>query len=154
MARKVNLLKIALLLIGFLALFMITGIAIQFFQATDKNLVVSLFFLVIVTAVLLGLRVLFFLNRILNCIKGPEAFSSKTLYLVTKVKNTILVIGVVMLGILPFFYHVADVEDAPGVMVIGFIILLIPFTAYIFSQIVEELFKKATTIQVESDLTI
>lgn len=154
MARKVNLLRAALVLIGLLALLMAMVISFQFFQATEKGPVVILFFLVLVIAVLLGFRVLFFLNRILTCIKGPDAFSNKTLKLVVQVKNTILAIGVIMLGILPFFYQAADTEDAPGVMVIGLIIVIIPFIAYIFSQIVEELFKKATSIQAESNLTI
>lgn len=154
MIRKIKLLRAALVIIGLLALLLMTGISIQFFQATDKNLIVDLFFLVIVATFFLGFRVLFFLNHILSCIKGPDAFSNKTLKLVVQVKNTILAISVIMLGILPFFYRAADIEDAPGVMVIGLIIVMIPFIAYIFSQIVEELFKKATSIQVESDLTI
>lgn len=154
MIRKIKLLRAALVIIGLLALLLMTGISIQFFQATDKNLIVDLFFLVIVATFFLGFRVLFFLNHILSCIKGPDAFSNKTLKLVVQVKNTILAISVIMLGILPFFYRAADIEDAPRVMVIGLIIVMIPFIAYIFSQIVEELFKKATSIQVESDLTI
>jgi hypothetical protein len=98
--------------------------------------------------------VLFLLNRILNFIKGAEAFSVKTLKVVSQIKKLILLVSIVFVGILPFFYRVADRKDAPGVMVIGLAFVSIPFTAFIFTQIVEELFKSATELKSDSELTI
>jgi RsiW-degrading membrane proteinase PrsW (M82 family) len=76
------------------------------------------------------------------------------LKVVSQIKKLILLVSIVFVGILPFFYRVADRKDAPGVMVIGLAFVSIPFTAFIFTQIVEELFKSATELKSDSELTI
>lgn len=154
MKRKVNALKAALFVIGLIVFLFTTILAFQFFKEGVGKPVVVIFFSSVILSVILGFRVLFLLNQILTCIEHLEAFSQKTLQLVSKVKNTILTISFFFLGILPFFYQVADSEDAPGVMVIGLVVAMIPFVAYIFSQIVEELFKNATSLRIDSELTI
>ena len=107
-----------------------------------------------IVSVLLGFRVLFLLAKMLRYIKKSEAFSMKTLKVVSAIKKTILLISIAFLGILPFFYTVADRQDAPGILVIGFALVLLPFTAFIFSQIVEELFKNAAELKTDNELTI
>ncbi|MBU5359826.1 MAG: DUF2975 domain-containing protein [Enterococcus sp.] len=153
MKLKVNLLKLALVIISFLVLFVTVIFTFQFYSE-KKDVVNSIFLIAVFGSVLLGFRVLFLLNRILNFIKGAEAFSDKTLKVVSKIKKLILLISIVFLGILPFFYRVADRQDAPGVLVIGLAFVSIPFTAFVFSQIVEELFKSATELKSDSELTI
>lgn len=153
MKLKVNLLKLALVIISFLVLFVTVIFTFQFYSE-KKDVVNSIFLIAVFGSVLLGFRVLFLLNRILNFIKGAEAFSAKTLEVVSKIKKLILLISIVFLGILPFFYRVADRQDAPGVLVIGLAFVSIPFTAFVFSQIVEELFKSATELKSDSELTI
>lgn len=153
MKLKVNLLKTALVIISLFVVF-ITVIFMFQFSSEKKNLVNSILFCAVFGSVLLGFRVLFLLNRILDFVQRTEAFSAKTLKVVSKIKKLILLISLVFLGILPFFYTVADRQDAPGVLVIGLGLVSIPFTAFIFSQIVEELFKSAAELKNDSELTI
>ncbi|MGM0112093.1 DUF2975 domain-containing protein [Enterococcus sp. DIV0187] len=153
MKRKVNLLKLALIIISFLVIFVTVIFTFQF-SSERKDVINSLLYYVVFGSVVLGFRVLFLLNRILNFIKGAEAFSAKTLKVVSQIKKLILLVSIVFVGILPFFYRVADRQDAPGVMVIGLAFVSIPFTAFIFTQIVEELFKSATELKSDSELTI
>ena len=152
MKRKVNLLKLALIIISFLVIFVTVIFTFQF-SSERKDVINSLLYCAVFGSVVLGFRVLFLLNRILNFIKGAEAFSAKTLKVVSQIKKLILLVSIVFVGILPF-YRVADRQDAPGVMVIGLAFVSIPFTAFIFTQIVEELFKSATELKSDSELTI
>lgn len=154
MKMKVYLLKVALVVIALFASFITLLLSIQFFSAREENVFTTIFFLTVILSVLLGFRVLYLLNEILNYINGSIIFSNKTLAVVSQIKRIILVISVVFLGILPFFYHVADQEDAPGVMIIGCGFVVLPFIAYVFSQIVEELFKHATQLKLDNELTI
>lgn len=154
MNTKVNLLKSALVIIAFFAAFITVIIFFQFFSGEKAQISMVSLFLSIILSVLLGFRVLFLLTRILTYIKNSEAFSSKTLKVVSEIKKTILMISIIFLGILPFFYTVADRQDAPGVLVIGLAIAFVPFTAFIFSQIVEELFKSAIELKEDNELTI
>ncbi|MBM7712398.1 DUF2975 domain-containing protein [Enterococcus xiangfangensis] len=154
MNRKVNLLRAALVMIALLVAFITVIFTIQFFSEGKVPLFVSSLFVSFIVVVLLGFRVLFLLAKILSYIKKSEAFSMKTLKVVSSIKQTILAMSIVFLGILPFFYTVADQDDAPGFLVIGFALVSIPFTVFIFSQIVEELFKSATELKADNELTI
>lgn len=154
MNKKVNFLNAALVLISLLVVFITVIFSIQFFSEEIRPFFVSCLFVSFIVSVLLGFRVLFLLAKMLRYIKKSEAFSMKTLKVVSAIKKTILLISIVFLGILPFFYTVADRQDAPGILVIGFALVLLPFTAFIFSQIVEELFKNAAELKTDNELTI
>lgn len=154
MNKKVNFLNAALVLISLLVVFITVVFSIQFFSEEIRPFFVSCLFVSFIVSVLLGFRVLFLLAKMLRYIKKSEAFSMKTLKVVSAIKKTILLISIVFLGILPFFYTVADRQDAPGILVIGFALVLLPFTAFIFSQIVEELFKNAAELKTDNELTI
>lgn len=154
MNKKVNFLNAALVLISLLVVFITVIFSIQFFSEEIRPFFVSCLFVSFIVSVLLGFRVLFLLAKMLRYIKKSEAFSMKTLKVVSAIKKTILLISIAFLGILPFFYTVADRQDAPGILVIGFALVLLPFTAFIFSQIVEELFKNAAELKTDNELTI
>lgn len=154
MNKKVNFLNAALVLISLLVVFITVIFSIQFFSEEIRPFFVSCLFVSFIVSVLLGFRVLFLLAKMLRYIKKSEAFSMKTLKVVSAIKKTILLISIVFLGILPFFYTMADRQDAPGILVIGFALVLLPFTAFIFSQIVEELFKNAAELKTDNELTI
>ncbi|MDT2596202.1 DUF2975 domain-containing protein [Enterococcus dongliensis] len=154
MNKKINFLNAALVLISLLVVFITVVFSIQFFSEEIRPFFVSCLFVSFIVSVLLGFRVLFLLAKMLRYIKKSEAFSMKTLKVVSAIKKTILLISIAFLGILPFFYTVADRQDAPGILVIGFALVLLPFTAFIFSQIVEELFKNAAELKTDNELTI
>ncbi|MDT2639978.1 DUF2975 domain-containing protein [Enterococcus dongliensis] len=154
MNKKINFLNAALVLISLLVVFITVVFSIQFFSEKIRPFFVSCLLVSFIVSVLLGFRVLFLLAKMLRYIKKSEAFSMKTLKVVSAIKKTILLISIVFLGILPFFYTVADRQDAPGILVIGFALVLLPFTAFIFSQIVEELFKNAAELKTDNELTI
>jgi hypothetical protein len=55
---------------------------------------------------------------------------------------------------LPFFYTVAQIEDAPGLVVIGMTITGIAFVISVFASILNRLLQEVIAMKSENDLTI
>lgn len=156
MELKTRLLKIALLGLGafILMLGFIMTMSLINEGLNDLNIYVWIFVISLAASGVIGLWVLYYLYQIVDLIQENTSFSEETLRLVAKVKHRILAASITFLGILPFVAHVADTDDAPGLILIGLGLVAIPFVAYVFSLIVEELFKNAIHLKSEQDLTI
>lgn len=101
-----------------------------------------------------ALSVMFFVYRILCLIDQNNTFSTKTLQLIHKIKQATLVIFILFFGLLPMVYRIADVEDAPGVMIIGLGIVAIPLAVSVFVTTIEKLLVSVIQIKHENDLTV
>lgn len=55
---------------------------------------------------------------------------------------------------LPFFYIVAKLEDAPGIMLIGLGIIFASTIIAVFAAVLQRLLQEAIDIKSENDLTI
>lgn len=49
--------------------------------------------------------------------------------------------AILVLGGLPFFYHMAQLDDAPGLVIIGLMIALVPFVIGVFSRVLRVIFQ-------------
>ncbi|HHY82777.1 MAG TPA: DUF2975 domain-containing protein [Clostridiales bacterium] len=58
------------------------------------------------------------------------------------------------LGGLPFFYIVAEKDDAPGLIIIGMTIAGIAFVIFVFASVLNRLLQDVIAIKTENDLTI
>jgi hypothetical protein len=58
------------------------------------------------------------------------------------------------LGGLPFCYVVAEIDDAPGFIIIGMVIAGVAFIISVFASVLNRLIQDAITIKSENDLTI
>ncbi|WP_076801327.1 DUF2975 domain-containing protein [Latilactobacillus curvatus] len=94
------------------------------------------------------------LVQILRLIKHHQVFLPQTLQYVSAIRKAILVASLTALFALPFFYRITQLEDAPGLMLLGLGLVFIPFAILILMQIVEDLFKSAIALQSEVDLTV
>jgi hypothetical protein len=54
----------------------------------------------------------------------------------------------------PLLYPFADQDDAPGVLIVGFVIACVPIVVSVFAAVMEKLFKNAIQIKSENDLTV
>lgn len=156
MKRKIIILKLALIAAVALVLFFATMIAVKLFSGATLTLGLSatLFAVAIILGSLLIILIAFWLNQLLNIIQNQQVFSKSALPIVRKIKNTIFLIGLDLIGILPFIYHGAQVEDAPGLVLIGLGIVCLPFAVGIFAAILEQLLIKAINMKTENDLTV
>lgn len=147
-----------------LALLFITGVIwlvgflylIQIFTAKSLGhpVVISFLGITILGTVIFGTQIMFFLHRMLRLIIDHQAFSQKSIKLVKKIRRNIGFISVCFIFAMPFFITIANIENAPGVGLMGFALICVPFAVYILSQIIEDLFISAFNLQKDHDLTV
>lgn len=156
MKTKATVLKGTLIVISLMLLFFFSLILVQL--VTGSGLEWTFSFGLFILALLLTLfgcfGVLFFLYQVVDLIAKNNAFSNRTLQLVARVKYMILTTAIVFLGILPYIYDTAQENGAPGMLFFSIVLVSVPFIAFVFSLIVEELFKSAIVLKTEHDLTV
>lgn len=103
---------------------------------------------------LVSLAILYYMYRILQLIDKNDAFSNQSLKYVNVIFRLTIMEFVVLLGLLPFFFYVADNDDAPGFMIISFGILMIPLAVATLISILEKLLANAIQLKNDNELTI
>lgn len=116
--------------------------------------IVGLLGVAVYGTLIVGSFMLYSLNQILQQVLSKRPFADEVLLPLKKIHWSLAGLTVAFGFSLPFWYQVAQLEDAPGVMLIGLAVVAIPFACFIFFYIVEELFKSALNLQNENDLTI
>ncbi len=93
--------------------------------------------------------------KLLRYIEADRVFSDlsvKALKIITRAALADFLICTV--GGLPFFYVVAQMDDAPGLVLIGLAIAGIAFIIFVFSSVLNRLLQNAIAMKSENDLTI
>lgn len=92
--------------------------------------------------------------KLLNYIGNNLAFSELSVKALKKIKMFALVIsGLYAVG-MPYIFYVAEKDDAPGVVLLGLILVFVPFVVAVFAAILQELLQNASEIKSENDLTV
>jgi hypothetical protein len=55
---------------------------------------------------------------------------------------------------LPFVYIIAEVDDAPGLAVIGMVMIFAPMVIAVFAAVLQRLLQEAIDIKSENDLIV
>ncbi|ENZ6552794.1 DUF2975 domain-containing protein [Enterococcus hirae] len=97
-----------------------------------SNWQTTLFILVLYLILLVTLLLNFFLLRLVKTFPSKETFTKKSLKLSSKIRSCLLCITILAFGILPKFYQIADMSDSPGILLIAFVLLFIPFLSTSF----------------------
>nr|MBO2482037.1 DUF2975 domain-containing protein [Bacillaceae bacterium] len=92
--------------------------------------------------------------KLLNYIDRNEAFSELSVQALKKIKYCAIAISILYVPGLPFFYIAAELEDAPGIMLIGLGIIFASTIIAVFAALLQKLLKAAIDIKSENDLTI
>lgn len=101
-----------------------------------------------------SLLIIYYMYRLLRLVDKDTAFSALSLFYVHVIFRLALMEFIVLVGTLPFVYFLADNDDAPGVMIIGLGILIIPLAVATFISIIEKLLKNAIELKLDNELTI
>jgi hypothetical protein len=92
--------------------------------------------------------------KLLSYIDQNKAFSSKSVKALGYIKYSSIIIGS-LYGIgLPYIYRMADLDDAPGVMLLGLIFTFAPFIIAVFSAVIQKVFQNAIDMKSENELTV
>jgi hypothetical protein len=92
--------------------------------------------------------------RILALIEANQAFSIHSRVAIQRIKLGAMSIAVIYAMTLPLFYYVADHEDAPGILVIGLILIFAALVVAAFAGVLQKLVNNALEIKSEMDLTV
>lgn len=91
---------------------------------------------------------------LLGYIDKNTAFSDLSVLALKKIKYCALTISGLFVAGMPYVFYVADRDDAPGVALIGFIIIFASFVIAMFAAVLHTLLQDVLKIKSENDLTV
>ncbi|MDT8861293.1 DUF2975 domain-containing protein [Alkalihalobacillus sp. MEB130] len=92
--------------------------------------------------------------RLLSYIDKNIAFSEISITSLKMIKYCAVAIGILYMVSMPFFYLVAEVDDAPGIIAIGLVIIFASLVIAVFAAVLQKLLQEAINIKLENDLTV
>jgi len=92
--------------------------------------------------------------RLLRYIDTGKAFSVLSVVALRRIAYCAIAISAVFVASMPFFFIWAQHDDAPGLIVIGMILVGASFVIAVFAGVLERLFRDAIEIKSENDLTV
>ncbi len=92
--------------------------------------------------------------QLLNYIDKNKAFSELSVRALKIIKFCAITISGLYLASMPFFYLIGEIDDAPGVIVIGMVLTFAPMVVAVFAAVLQKLLKNAIDIKSENDLTV
>ena len=92
--------------------------------------------------------------RLLGYIDSNKAFSELSLKSIQKIRSCAAAISIIYLFAMPLFYIVAEIDDAPGVILVGMIVVFAPLSVAVFAAILKKLLKNAIDLKNDNELTI
>ncbi|KXG76935.1 DUF2975 domain-containing protein [Thermotalea metallivorans] len=93
--------------------------------------------------------------KLLGYIDTDRAFSELSVKALKIIKRSALIeFFICTLGGLPFFYILAEKDDAPGLVFIGLAIAGVAFVIFVFASVLNRLLQDAIVMKSENDLTI
>ena len=92
--------------------------------------------------------------KLLNYIDKNKAFSELSVQALKNIKYSALAINVLYVLSMPLFYLVAERDDAPGIIIIGMIMIFASMVIAVFAAVLQRLLKDAIDIKAENDLTV
>ncbi|MFJ7829460.1 DUF2975 domain-containing protein [Peribacillus sp. NPDC097284] len=155
-------LKVAVIFIGIpvlaLCLFVLPQIANEANEATDRGwdlayVVYGILAVMYVTAIPFYFA-LYQSFTLLSYIDKNQAFSELSVRALKKIKNCALIIsGLYVIG-LPFVYILAENDDAPGLILVGMVMIFAPMAIAVFAAVLQRLLQEAIEIKSENDFIV
>jgi len=155
-------LKIAVIFIGIpvlaLCLFLLPQIASEANEAMERGsdlafAVYAILMVLYVSAVPFYFA-LYQSFTLLTYIDRNQAFSDLSVIALKKIKNSAIIISGLYVVALPFVYVVAEVDDAPGLILIGMGMVFAPLVVAVFAAVLQKLLKEAIDYKEENDLIV
>lgn len=92
--------------------------------------------------------------KLLTYIDANNAFSDLSVKALKNIKNLAMTISIVFVVGMPLFYLVAERDDAPGIIIIGLILIFASLVIAVFAAVLQRLLQEAINIKSENDLTV
>lgn len=92
--------------------------------------------------------------KLLSYIDKNQAFSELSVKALKNIKICAITISGLYVVILPFVFLVADLDDAPGLILIGMVPIFAAMVIAVFAAVLQRLLQEAIDIKSENDLTV
>lgn len=92
--------------------------------------------------------------KLLSNIDKDQAFSQLSVTPLKKIKFCAMTISGLYVVILPFVFLVADLDDAPGLVIVGMVPVFASMVIAVFAAVLQRLLEEAIHIKSENDLTV
>jgi hypothetical protein len=92
--------------------------------------------------------------KLLNYVDKNKAFSKGSFKALNIIKYCAGTISVIYAIGLPFIFRVADMDDAPGVVLIGLAFTFAPMAIAVVAAILQKMLKNAINLKSQNDLTV
>ncbi|MEK3981728.1 DUF2975 domain-containing protein [Psychrobacillus sp. FSL K6-2836] len=155
-------LKVAVILMGIpvlaMCLFLLPQIADEANEAAERGsdlaFVVYGILLVMYVSAVPFYFALYQSFNLLSLIDKNQAFSELSVGALKKIKHCAIIISCLYVVALPFVYIMAEVDDAPGLIIIAMIPIFASMVIAFFAAVLQRLLKKAIDIKEENDLIV
>ncbi|WP_163527119.1 DUF2975 domain-containing protein [Halobacillus ihumii] len=152
-------LKTAVILIGIpilaLCIFFVPGIANYAAELyPDMPYINELVLIDVYAAVIPFYFALYQAFKLLSYIDKHEAFSELSVKALKNIKFCAITISTLYVAGMPLFYLIAERDDAPGLIVLGMIIIFASLVIAVFAALLQKLLENAIDIKSENDLTV
>ena len=155
-------LKIAVIFIGLpvlsMALFLLPQIAGEANEAAQRGsdyayVVYGILMVMYISAVPFYFALYQSFN-LLSYIDKNQAFSELSVGALKKIKICALIISGLYVLAVPLIYIMAEIDDAPGLIIIGMLFVFAPLVIAVFAAVLQRLLQEAINIKSENDLTV
>ncbi|WP_075981581.1 DUF2975 domain-containing protein [Bacillus massilinigeriensis] len=92
--------------------------------------------------------------KLLSYIDKNNAFSQISVKALKNIKFCAITISALYVVGLPLFYLIAEKDDAPGIILIGLVLIFASMVIAVFSAVLQRLLQEAIDIKSENDLTV
>jgi hypothetical protein len=92
--------------------------------------------------------------KLLSYIDKNKAFSELSVKALKNIKYCAITISTLYVLGMPLFYLIAEEDDAPGIILIGLVIIFASLVIAVFAAVLQKLLKNAIDIKSENDLTV
>ncbi|OAH59224.1 MULTISPECIES: DUF2975 domain-containing protein [Bacillaceae] len=92
--------------------------------------------------------------KLLSYIDKNKAFSDLSVKALKTIKYCAITISILYVVGMPLFFLMGDKDDAPGIIVIGLVIIFASMVIAVFAAVLQRLLKEAIDIKAENDLIV
>lgn len=92
--------------------------------------------------------------KLLSYIDRNKAFSELSVRALKNIKYCAITISTLFAVGMPLFYLIAEMDDAPGIILIGLVLILASMVIAVFAAVLQRLLQEAIDIKSENDLTV
>jgi Protein of unknown function (DUF2975) len=159
MKRETLFLKIVVFLMGIpvlaLCIFVLPEIA-EFFAELNPELdyLQYPFLIGLYVTAIVFFAALYQTFKLLSYIDNNQAFSDLSVKALRKIKKCAITIGAFYVVFMPLIYLMAEMDDAPGIILIGMIIIFGCMVIAVFAAVLEKLLNNAIELKSENELTV